>query len=701
MAGPVNPDIINTQIPGVVQSNGTPSPVLAAGSTGDRLPGGATGSRTSANAEDAAPAAQPAPAPGTNNQNGSPATTTAALSTPLASQATPSLSGGSSPNATQPITAQDNPLHAYGTYTYNIKIYAINKATANRISKGEITPGGEQQIIQGGKLLMSSGGAKTGDKDQYFQEDFFIENLTLGSIVNVGAMNRNTDVVEIKLDIREPYNVSFIPRLLEVANELGDAYDWTVLFFVMVINFLGYDDEGNPKSIPNTTRYIPFTFTNVEFEVDHRGSLYRCKGIPYNQLAQTPVVDRIHNNMEIEGSTVGEILGANGFANGTGLDLSTQLNNTEKYITDHKGNDLAHRYYFDIQDSSISGAKLKIPDTNNANNIPITFRQTGINNDKVKCTINKGTRITDVINTIIGVSSYMRDQFGKTANPLQVVKIVPSLEYGTYDDSVKHFQRNTTYKLGPYEILGLNTDNHFGQKPPTTESIVKTYRWLFTGKNKDILDLKLNFKVAFYNIRNVISKNPQITQGDDKGPEDTRAGSAGDRLPGGATGSVTASGPAIMKDRVVPVFDISQSIRNTIRSDEPAALAVQQLYAKMFDSVGDNVQLDLLIVGDPTLIQQDNLLYGLQSGGPRKFSNGTINWTGYSVYFNLEFRSPQKDYDDNTGLFSTSDNLAAVSWPGIYKIIGVTSEFKGGKFTQKLQNVRATFQDPPKNNNRT
>jgi hypothetical protein len=156
-----------------------------------------------------------------------------------------------------------------------------------------------------------------------------------------------------------------------------------------------------------------------------------------------------------------------------------------------------------------------------------------------------------------------------------------------------------------------------------------------------------------------------------------------------------------MKDRVVPVFDISSSIRNVMRSDDIPQLAVQQLYAKMFDSVGDNVQLDIVIVGDPNLIQQDNLLYGLQSGGPRTFSNGTINWSGYSVYFNLDFRSPQKDYNESTGLFSTADNLGALNWSGLYKIISVTSEFKGGKFTQKLQNVRASIQNPPQSNNRT
>jgi hypothetical protein len=49
------------------------------------------------------------------------------------------------------------------------------------------------------------------------------------------------------------------------------------------------------------------------------------------------------------------------------------------------------------------------------------------------------------------------------------------------------------------------------------------------------------------------------------------------------------------------------------------------------------------------------------------------------------------DYNETTGLFGTAiypDNV----FDGIYKIVRVKSEFRAGKFTQTLQNVRVRNQ---------
>jgi hypothetical protein len=116
------------------------------------------------------------------------------------------------------------------------------------------------------------------------------------------------------------------------------------------------------------------------------------------------------------------------------------------------------------------------------------------------------------------------------------------------------------------------------------------------------------------------------------------------------------------------------------------------------------MKLDLTIVGDPDLIQQDNMIYGANAGTDPVYSNGSVNFVQKEAYFWFQFNTPMKDYDDNTGLFDIN-NEATEHFNGYYKINAVTSEFRGGKFTQKLENYRVKMQSnsttPARNNTGT
>ena len=66
-------------------------------------------------------------------------------------------------------------------------------------------------------------------------------------------------------------------------------------------------------------------------------------------------------------------------------------------------------------------------------------------------------------------------------------------------------------------------------------------------------------------------------------------------------------------------------------------------------------------------------------------------YTLFCFYFT--FKTPvDKDYDKVTGIFSLDDATTS-NFSGYYQVINVTSSFRKGRFTQKLNNFRVRIQD--------
>jgi hypothetical protein len=106
-------------------------------------------------------------------------------------------------------------------------------------------------------------------------------------------------------------------------------------------------------------------------------------------------------------------------------------------------------------------------------------------------------------------------------------------------------------------------------------------------------------------------------------------------------------------------------------------------------------------VGDPDLIQQDNIMYGVNTDKNKLiYDFGSLNYLHYEAYFMFQFAIPRKDYDDETGLFDISSGNTNY-FDGFYKIVSVTSEFRGGKFTQKLDNFKVSKQSNVKTDQST
>jgi hypothetical protein len=111
------------------------------------------------------------------------------------------------------------------------------------------------------------------------------------------------------------------------------------------------------------------------------------------------------------------------------------------------------------------------------------------------------------------------------------------------------------------------------------------------------------------------------------------------------------------------------------------------------------------IVGDPEFIKQDELYIGPQTIYPKgilrdlpnQYVPGTqsLSMDESEIYCYVTFKTPT-DFNDDTGMYDlTNTNQFSVSeFSGFYRIYTVTSEFKGGKFTQTLELIRQPRQAP-------
>lgn len=614
-----------------------------------------------------------------------------------------------------------NPLHSYVNYTYKFGLYSVPRNTINKIANGEISPGNEEAILANGSLLISSGGAGgQSSRSALFGIDFYIDNVQLSSVVGQGARTRGSDVIEFNFDIIEPYNTTLLPRLIAESYKQTGKPDFAMVFFVMKIDFLGYNDNGEPTSIPKTSKFLPFQMINMEFEVTAKGTVYKIKAIPVCHIAKTILDNTIPFHMEIAGGTINEIFNGDAAITTSNSASNPRTENTntsgvssgpktyskgvkqaldegEKYLVTTKSQSFPNTYKFEFRDG-VGDAKVVDPQvyrtqgfrmSDNKKPEELNPKNTKLDPTKNTVRIQAGSKITDLINNVLQVSDYYTGQFTnerRPNKPLMFHKIIPLVKFGELDPRTNLYQRDITYVIKPYTMHGSDKEN-FGQKAPS--QTVKRYQWIYTGQNRDIINFKLAYQMAFFELRNGADKAMVAEgEGEEANPLDGAGGSSDEY-------GVLDTG--IFPRRVRPVFGIADQNNSAAKDRSIKTLKLEELFKKQFDSAGDLISLDLEIVGDPDLIQQDNILYGASGRSNQLiYDSGSINFTDHEAYFYIDFKNPITDYNDDTGLFNLSSEETNF-FSGLYRIIEIKSNFRGGKFTQTLQNYRVRRQSDAQN----
>jgi hypothetical protein len=236
-------------------------------------------------------------------------------------------------NFNEDIIPQSNILDNYASYTYQISWYLCNESdyksliTSDRVDEIGSTPRGGQLLVQSGGENQSVGIVGVGSsetlspsRNQFFSLDYYIDNLSVSNVFQGKGTGTANSYTDLKFTVIEPNGISLIDNLKQAVRAYCGIEAFSSAIYLMVIRWIGYDENGNIVYAGNTNsggvatdpyaiavKYIPFAINNIKFSVANRLSTYEITGTPiiYTfKLRQT-----VPYNTEITGKTVQEILG--------------------------------------------------------------------------------------------------------------------------------------------------------------------------------------------------------------------------------------------------------------------------------------------------------------------------------------------------------------------------------------------------------
>jgi hypothetical protein len=652
----------------------------------------------------------------------------------------------------QPAQTQivPNPMHQYASWSYAWSLWWLDTADYNNLMNTQDvtdalnwTPSSNSWVIAEDSGLFPDRRYPGRSSDMKYPGplNYNIDSVEFETTIAANKQTRSSNLIEGAMTIVEPYGVTFLDSLIDMSfdTSTGTYKNYTQHPFMLQCDFTGYDDTGTP--IPdNITIYrkrFPIKLLSMEIEVNKGGSTYNISFCASGQIAHRPELSTTPAQFTITAGTVeeffnGGILGSDGQTVIPGLGLAAQLNNFycgEIGTGDNGAAQYADQFRF-IIDPTIG--KSSIVDGSQVSLLNVAPGAAKIDQSKQEFKIPAKTAIVDIITRIMCQSDYLINKQQLNVANANSKANATNITPGT--DLLSLFKTTVSSKLAGANKSGalipeafdtkrqlypmLSTFNihqsiSFDGKHPATNSqladsrqyAVKSYSYLYTGENIDIVDFKLNFENTYYTSimayqSGVATQN--VTQATIR---DTTA----NRQPAiGYNPTVVFNVPNLTPPRYRATKLDTNVTAGGIYNRPDAVVAMDVIKSIYTDlSGGDQVSLELTIVGDPTLIRQDDWLYvpdpvnatqynSWDSVGQDQYAAkyGHIRMDTSEVIVTLTVNSPI-DIDDgsynNTGLMYPAmdgTNTYTSLFSGQYKIITIKNMFRNGKFEQVITAVR-------------
>jgi hypothetical protein len=658
-----------------------------------------------------------------------------------------------------------NPLDKFQTFNCLFTLASLSKTQINNQS---ISRSNVQNII-----CRSQGIGNKGTRTAFGSYDYFIDDVIIASIPSISRKTGNAFATKISFKVFEPYSMGlFMLTMQQAAQQAGYGLSFKEAPYLLMIEFAGYVDGEPSSSEPDDqlTRYIPIKIISIKFNVGTTGSTYEITAIPYNEHAfREQTVKRV-SDVKISGKKVRDLLAFGPTSLYNHMQSAIKNENSKGSIQDSDEHIIAFpRDYTDSANSGniISDAEVynnldnngvqKFPDLqkifDGKKNIYASapFK---LEEDRVWHFTQEIT-IPDIITEVVIRSHYIVDQiqngqFRHDANGMiNWFRIETRVLDLSENQALGRQKRLYIYRVLPYKVH-VHRFLPPGAKPPGYDNLKRTvarvYDYIYTGKNTEILNLELNFDMAFFTpvpsdaSENVGQNNPSqggITAGGKElayqvagspvqfgiGSVATSAlpsigqvfgtdvsqlttavgqinqiGSAVTQLTGtnfGGTAAGSGSGGRGGTGELVPSQVLSAQRQFFYKgqggagTDYEKTSQVRTMQA-LLTNIGDMVNLNMTIMGDPYYIPTSgmgNLVVGAR--GENQLSDGAMNYQNGEVEIIINFRTPI-DLNPTTGLYKFEQGIDI--WSGLYQVTEVESRFNNNKFTQNVKGYRLRSQ---------
>jgi len=664
------------------------------------------------------------------------------LPSPAATSSTPAGTGGNSPGIwsgvslnpniqwagnglTTPLVENypiNNPLHQFASYTYAISLWKLSIPDLNGLMSATTV---EEALAWNPTVISSnytSSYVVAEDSGLYPNQrvpntlgiNYNIQSLSFDCIIAPGKLNRATNMITGEMEVVEPIGCTFLDSLIEASWDGKKYVNYTQQPYMIQIDFNGYDDNGKEISKSDMAIYrkrFPIKLLGVEIAVDKSGSKYKISFCPTGAGAFLPDKVYLKEQVTINASTVGEFFKL----------LTLAMDETNKRLIKKGSMKFADSFVFKL-DPMIESSS--IIDKAFAEFKDASPGVKGVKFDKKAVTIPPKTDLRDIITKVIVHSDYLTTAQGigvgakkikSSAEIYNLFKVTSKIEYkgidaaGTIHERVFDDARNDIPIMATINISQYPTYQTQNPAVPSaavdpSPYTVKKYDYIYTGHNNDIENLSIKFDTTYYTAFMADTFQGAAAS---VGPNTANAIkiSSGLYLPlitletqAAALGISARPNPSVQR------FIVDNSNQNdTTVSDNPDVRTAQNIVRTLYKGPGgDMIVVNLDIVGDPTLIKQDDWLYILD---PTK-SVPKVNQSDFALKWNhiqqdqaqvvveLNINTPlDVDLDvpnglGNQGLYFPAPGVYRSLFSGRYSINMIKNTFANGKFSQSLELVR-------------
>lgn len=522
----------------------------------------------------------------------------------------------------------------------------------------------------GGTKILKSAGEPT---------DFIIDNLSINSNLALNPTNGNANATSMSFKIIEPYSMGrFFEAIQAAALDAGCA-NYADVPYELLIEFIGHLDCDTLAVSIAPSKKFKIKIREITMRVDHKGSFYNVEAYRWEEHAFNTSYAEVKTDMSISCNqggpyTVEDLLikAEKSLVNQLNLKLkeekNKQLVNTPNDIKIILPGPVA-RAALGFDQWKTGEQKFAKDNFTYENGI---YKRGNLSIDPKNCEFKftQGTKIQDIINQVIITSDYSVQ--AETKGNQKVWNIInPDLQNkGDIDLKTGIPPRTIIYKVEPYVV---DTSAHQPVNMGSNDvNIVRNYYYIWTGKNKDILNFEINFNNAFYMALS---------------SDGNKESSARTVMRTGSQGIEKVVPKDVPEpDGVRPPYNPEVIKRDSISTgsrknggvpyEDNRSLAGKQFH-DMVTRGYDMIQLELTINGDPFYL-----------GGR---DNKSIPYEDGEQYITIEFATPIGLGPDCTGFIGTSD--ATRRFNGLYRVLEVKSDFNKGRFKQVLSCTRKPGQD--------
>lgn len=312
--------------------------------------------------------------------------------------------------------------------------------------------------------------------------------------------------------------------------------------------------------------------------------------------------------------------------------------------------------------------------------------KTEIDPKKRVITFKKGMMMQRVLEELVLISDF-GENVGKVENGFinwfRIETNVFNLYNPKWERKTGRPPRIYLYKVLPYKVhqslFTLPNTPVAGYKEIEDE-ICKEYNYIYTGKNKDVLEFDIQLKTAFF-----AAHSPDM-------------GNQGQNNNASSGGSYDDEFQVDLADSPDNLQGDGMKLYQTLSNDSQSAGAIKESaevqVARRFQqavvqSNSDLIVADMTIMGDPYYIADSGM--GNYNSRPLRVNineNGSMSYQNGQVDVRVNFRTPV-DIRANDGMYDFGTELMMVDqFSGLYMVTNVTNNLSGGEFKQQLRLVR-------------